>query len=113
MHPWQGEAFLPLRKDYHKLCKALPIAFDADVTLMGFYNGLCDGQAQTVTAILTVSGRITSIKTFKDMLLVFRGNSFSRVAYQEHFFVTMGRKADPDGSMLIGIFKGIIQQDGD
>ena len=61
----------------------------------------------------TVSGRITSIKTFKDMLLVFRGNSFSRVAYQEHFFVTMGRKADPDGSMLIGIFKGIIQQDGD
>ena len=91
----------------------MSITFDTDVPLMGFYNGLCNGQAQTVTAILAVPGRITSIKTFKDMLLVFRGNSLSRVAYQEHFFVAMGRKADPDGSMFIGIFKGIIQQDGD
>lgn len=59
------------------------IAKHLDVTVVGSYNGLCNGKAQAVMLVLSTSGRIHTVESLKDFVPVFRGDLIAGVDYRK------------------------------
>ena len=65
---------------YAKFYKTV-IAKHLDVTVVGGYDGLCNGKAQAVMLVLSTSGRIHTVESLKDFLPVFCGDFIAGVDY--------------------------------
>ena len=69
-----------------KIRVAFPVTFYTDLPFMIFYDRVCDGKSQTVASGLSASGAVNSVKTFKNMFLVFQIYTLTGIVNEKLLF---------------------------
>ena len=59
------------------------IAKHFDMTVVGIYDGLCNGKAQAVMLVRTVPGGIHTVEALKYLFPMFRGNLIAMIDHRE------------------------------
>ena len=87
------------------------MAFDSDLSPVGFHDRPGNGQAETVAAGLPAVGGIRPPEAVEDMLLILRRDRAAGVEDADLPLLSAGFQRDPDPSAVIGILQRVLQED--
>ena len=80
-----------------------------DFSFVGFYDGLCDGQTQAVTAV-EASGLVCPVEALENLPQILFGNGFSLVCNRQQTGMPDPLCLHTDGAVGYGILHGIVQK---
>src|SRR5579885_2307357 len=84
------------------------LAFNSDATLMGAYNPVHNGQAQTSASCCPGTCRINPVETFKDVWQVFRSDTCACITDHQPGVLLLSFHRDPYCSAIICVIDGVI-----